>query len=254
MSAGCHGLSWDCNSIVLVEKQTYHHPMRWVLGGTRQSILSFLPRQSCPPGFTLFSSPATTPLYLHQPIPIHPPLFLTVTVILWLIAHNSIKSWYIFVVLRNARIRHRVDFPSIVFISIIRVILIFLIIILICHRPQRKFLLTAASKINFIDCVNVSTLLHLIQLQASIFLLHTCNQLRVSLPPWSLRYLPSLLPQPCDSRWYHGFVNITNSCLQVLAVLVHFHGREIVIIPQLTCHGESSPTQCTTHHLMLRIN
>ena len=54
MSAGCHGLSWGCNSIVLVGKQTYHHPMRWVLGGTRQSILSFLPRQSCPPGFTLF--------------------------------------------------------------------------------------------------------------------------------------------------------------------------------------------------------
>jgi hypothetical protein len=42
------------------------------------------------------------------------------------------------------------------------VILIFLIIVLICHRPQRKFLLTAATKIHLIDRVNVPTLLHLI--------------------------------------------------------------------------------------------
>jgi hypothetical protein len=42
------------------------------------------------------------------------------------------------------------------------VILIFLIIVLICQRPQRKFLLTAATKIHLIDRVNVPTLLHLI--------------------------------------------------------------------------------------------
>ena len=134
MSAGCHGLSWGCNSIVLVGKQTYHHPMRWVLGGTRQSILSFLPRQSCPPGFTLFLPLQQPRFTFTNPFPFIP-RFVTVTVILGLIAHNSIISWYVFVVLRNARIRHWVDFPSIVFILIIKVIFTFLIIILICHRP-----------------------------------------------------------------------------------------------------------------------
>jgi hypothetical protein len=167
------------------------------------------------------------------------PQYITVTVILGLIAHNSITSWIIFLVLRNARIRHLVDFPIIIFLSIIWVILIFLIIVLICHCPQHNFLVTAAT----IDHVNVPTLLHLIQLQANIILLHTCNQLHMSLLPRSLGYLPSLLPQPFDSRWYHGFVNITNFCLQVLTVLVRFHGRKIVIIPQLTFRQESSPTQ-----------
>ncbi len=182
MSTGCHGLSWGCNSIVLVGKQTYHHPMRWVRGGTRQSILLFLPRQSCPPGFTLVL-PLQQPRFpITNPFPFIPG-YVTVTVILGLIAHNSIYSWYIFVVLRNARIRHLVYFPSILFLSIIRVILIFLIIVLICHHPQCKFPVTAATKFNFIDRVNVPTLLYLIQLQANIFLLHMCNQLHLSLPP-----------------------------------------------------------------------
>ncbi len=146
MSAGCHGLSWGCNSIVLVGKETYHHPMRWVLCGTRQSILSFVLQQSCPPRFTLFLPLQQPRFTFTNPFPFIP-RFLTVTVILRLIAHNSIISWYIFVVLRNARIRHRVDFLSIVFLSIIWVILIFLMIVRIRHRPQRKFLLTGPPKL-----------------------------------------------------------------------------------------------------------
>ena len=70
-----------------------------------------------------------------------------------------------------------------VFLSIIRAILIFLIFVLICHCPQQKYLVSAATKNNFMDHANVSTLLHLIQLQANIFLLHMCNQMHVSLPP-----------------------------------------------------------------------
>jgi hypothetical protein len=89
--AGCHGLSWGCNSTVLVGKQTYHNPMRWVLGGTRQSILSFLPRQSCPPGFTLFLPLQQPRFTFTNPFPCIP-RFVTVTVILGLIAHNSIIS------------------------------------------------------------------------------------------------------------------------------------------------------------------
>ena len=144
MSAGCHGLSWGCNSIVLVGKQTYHHPMRWVLGGTCQSILSFLPRQSCPPGFTLFLPLQQPRFTFTNPFPFIP-RFVTVTVILGLIAHNSINSWYIFVVLRNARICHRVDFPSIVFIIIIMVMFTFLRNIWLCMKSATAMSMRCAA-------------------------------------------------------------------------------------------------------------
>ena len=166
-------------------------PLRW--HPSKHPIISsptILPPPDSPYFFPCNNPALPSPTHSHS----SPALSLS-PVILGLIAHNSITSWIIFEVLRNALISHWVDFSSIIFLSIIWEILIFLIIILIYHHNV-NFLCRQSRKITSSIVQMLQTLLHLIQLQANIFLLHTCNQLHVSLPFESSGYLPSLLPQP----------------------------------------------------------